>query len=37
MAVLDVQRRSQQIGRIRIGQKVKTAKGGMRPAQARHL
>ncbi len=33
MAVLDIQRRSQQIGRIRIGQKVKTAKGGMRPAK----
>ena len=33
MSVLDVQRRSQQIGRIRIGQKVKTAKGGMRPAK----
>lgn len=33
MGVLDVQRRSQQIGRIRIGQQVKTAKGGMRPAK----
>lgn len=31
MAVLDLQRRSQQIGRIRIGQQVKTAGGGMRP------
>jgi hypothetical protein len=31
MAVLDLQRRSQQIGRIRLGQQVKTDKGGMRP------
>ena len=31
MAVLDIQRRSQQIGRIRIGHQVKTASGRMRP------
>jgi Recombination directionality factor-like len=31
MAVLDLQRRSQQIGRIRIGQQVRTQNGGMRP------
>jgi Recombination directionality factor-like len=31
--VLDIQRRSQQIGRIRLGEKVKTAKGGMRPSK----
>ena len=33
MAVLDLQRKSQQIGRIRIGQQVKTANGGMRPGR----
>ena len=31
MPILDMQRRSQQIGRIRIGQKVPAANGGMRP------
>lgn len=31
MGVLDIQRRGQQIGRIRIGQQVKTASGKMRP------
>jgi hypothetical protein len=31
MAVLDIQRRSQQIGRIRIGHQVKAANGRMRP------
>jgi Recombination directionality factor-like len=31
MAVLDIQRRGQQIGRIRIGQQVKAANGKMRP------
>ena len=31
MAVLDIQRRSQQIGRIRIGQQVKAANGKSRP------
>jgi Recombination directionality factor-like len=31
MAVLDIQRRGQQIGRIRIGQLVRTDKGKMRP------
>jgi Recombination directionality factor-like len=33
MAVLDIQRRGQQIGRIRIGQQVKAANGKMRPAR----
>jgi hypothetical protein len=33
MAVLDLQRKSQQIGRIRLGQKVRTQSGGERPAK----
>lgn len=33
MPLLDVQRRGQQIGRIRIGQQVKAANGRMRPAR----
>ena len=33
MAVLDVQRRGQQIGRLRIGQQVQAANGKMRPAR----
>lgn len=33
MPLLDVQRKGQQIGRIRIGQQVATSKGGMRPAR----
>lgn len=33
MAVLDIQRRGQQIGRIRIGQQVRTDSGKMRPAR----
>lgn len=33
MAVLDLQRRGQQIGRIRIGQQVRTSSGKMRPAR----
>src|SRR5262245_41911176 len=33
MSVLDLQRRGQQIGRIRIGQQVKASNGKMRPAK----
>ena len=33
MAVLDIQRRGQQIGRLRIGQQVQAANGKMRPAR----
>lgn len=33
MAVLDIQRRGQQIGRLRIGQQVKASNGKMRPAR----
>ena len=33
MALLDIQRRGQQLGRIRIGQQVPTDKGKMRPAK----
>lgn len=33
MAILDIQRRGQQIGRVRIGQQVKAASGKMRPAR----
>lgn len=33
MSVLDLQRRGYQVGRLRIGQQVATAKGGMRPAR----
>jgi hypothetical protein len=33
MALLDIQRRGQQIGRIRLGQQVKAANGKMRPAK----
>ncbi|MCW2870254.1 hypothetical protein [Actinacidiphila oryziradicis] len=33
MPILDIQRRGQQIGRIRIGQQVATASGKMRPAK----
>jgi hypothetical protein len=33
MAILDIQRRGQQIGRIRIGQQVATGSGKMRPAR----
>lgn len=33
MSVLDIQRKSQQIGRIRLGQKVRTESGKMRPGK----
>ena len=33
MAVLDIQRRGQQIGRLRIGQQVQAANGKMRPSR----
>ena len=33
MAVLDIQRRGQQIGRLRIGQQVQASNGNMRPAR----
>ena len=37
MAVLDVQRRGQQIGRIRLGQMVAASNGKMRPAKLDHF
>ena len=33
MALLDLQRRGQQIGRLRIGQQVQAANGKMRPSR----